>query len=270
MQNLAITLTPGTLPRGYCFTDFQTLLNDFVARISASVPGNYSLFNYGSSEPSPEDRNKPWYRLLPSGAPDKWYVFYAGYWVSPHSVAPLSQERRIFTGLEADVWAYDGGDGADPSTTAPSAATGAMWQVDHDFDFRFLLGAGTSPASNVTLGDGTVKAIGGTTVAPGDVGGEELHKITPDELAQHQHFIANDKQFQAAGQNPFSNLGSANTLNRALTTSPAQAYELMASNDVAIVGLSSKSGNDSPHNNMPPFKGVFFIKRTARSFYRPV
>jgi microcystin-dependent protein len=30
---------------------------------------------------------------------------------------------------------------------------------------------------------------------------------------------------------------------------------------------TTSTGGDAPHNNLPPFYGVYFIKRTARVYY---
>lgn len=264
-ENAPVVIVPASFEEGYCPPDWQTLANDLAARMSGYVPGAYSFFNYGTSEPAVNDRSKPWFRLNPDGSPDKWYVFFGGYWGSPHTVEPTSEERRIWTGVESDVWAYDGGDGVDPSVTAPTDNTGAMWEVDHNFDFRFPLGAGVSPAP------------ASTTVNSGDTGGEENHTLTSAEAGvdpSHRHGIGK--------------IGSSNrqiAVETGGSLSPTQAGvrvggsgDIGAGNEADVASFGDTVfQTDKPispptlatHNNMPPYRAVFFIKRTVRRFFTP-
>lgn len=260
-ENAPVVIVPTSFPEGYCPANWQTLANDLASGMSGYVPGSYNFFNYGTSEPGVNDRNKPWYRLNPDGSPDKWFVFFAGSWVAPHPVEASSEERKIWTGIESDVWAYDGGDGNNPSVTAPTDSTGAMWEVDHDFDFRFPLGAGTSPAP------------ASTTVNSGDTGGEENHVLAEDELAEHTHFVAstdNVANLGGSGNSP-TDLTASTFVAGAANQGGAgdNSYALAKTATEATVGLTSPTGESDPHNNMPPYRGVFFLKRTARLFYVP-
>ena len=70
----------------------------------------------------------------------RWYIFDGVNWLSPHPVPPNSPEIRLWNGTQQALWAYDGGDGANPVSIPPTANTGAMWVVEHAFDFRFQIG----------------------------------------------------------------------------------------------------------------------------------
>lgn len=253
-ENLPIVIIPTSFPAGYCPPNWQTLANDLANGMSASVPGAYTVINYSTSEPAANDRSKPWYRLNPDGTPDKWYVFADGGWIAPHPEEAGGDARRIFTGFEADVWAYDGGDGVDPSTTAPTDSTGAMWEVDHNFDFRFPLGAGTSPAP------------ASTTVNSGDIGGEEDHVLLKDELPAASLKMFTDEE--VAGNTPIGD----NFVARA-GTSPGGDFEYRmqprSGTNEPAVGNTEVMGDGDGHNTMPPYLGVFFIRRTARRFFVP-
>ena len=105
------------------------------------------------------------------GNPIRWYLWSTSLslWVWPNPTPSGTQEGRLWFGAETEVWAYDGGDGVNPATTAPTAATGAMWQVNHALDFKFPVGAG---ANTVTYNGGSASAIG-----VGVNGGEEQHTL---------------------------------------------------------------------------------------------
>ncbi len=62
------------------------------------------------------------------GDPLRWFFWNGTAWVWPHQVPPLSEERRLWLGTEADLWFYDGGDGTTP--VGATDTTGAMWAVD--------------------------------------------------------------------------------------------------------------------------------------------
>lgn len=237
MNDLPITFTFAGLPANpYCFTTFERLAIDLTSGLSGFVPGSGTFPNYGSDEPSPDNRNRPWIRLNPDGTFDRTYVYVFGAWSSPHPTPPAGDERRIFAGIESDVWAYDGGDGTNPASVTPAYSSGAMWEVDHDFDFRFPIGAGVSPL--------------GTTINSGDVGGEEAITLTVDQIPVHKHSTT------LKGTNEG---GSANWF--------ASGDNTQETPDVTVD--TSEAGGGDPHANMPPYRGVLFIKRTARVAYTP-
>jgi len=160
-------------------------------------------------------------------------------WLSPHPVPASQSEVRIWKGTELALWAYDGGDGTNPAFTAPTDYTGAMWEVDADFAFRMPIGAGTNSV--------TYDSNPATVIAPGATGGEERHVLTVDELGAHNH------SYSTYVANPAGPVDS-------IAAGTAQKYDYQVTGD---------AGAGESHENLPPFRGVYFIKRTARKYYTP-
>ena len=265
MPNLTlITLTAPSLPLTYCPSNYQQLANDIIGGTQAtfnSAIGN-SFFNFGSTTPALNNQIYPW--LDDSGF---WWVFNGGYWTRQNTVAAGSSERRIFVGTTTDVLSYDGGDG---TAYAGNPYAGAMWEIDTAFDARFPVGVGAF------AGSGAV-AVQGTTTSTSVVG-EDKHTLTVSETAfnEHTHGVAqliapaNDDYYLV--NKSWSGLGSYPTqiLQGAAGTGGGGSGPSITTGDVGTT-TSDKTGNDSQnavgHNNLPPFYGVYFIKRTARVYY---
>jgi hypothetical protein len=265
MPNLTlITLTPPNLPVGYCPLNYQTLANDIISGTQAtfnSSIGN-SFFNFGPTTPALNNQVYPW--LDEDG---NWWVFNGGYWTRKNPVTPGGSERRIYVGNTTDLRSYDGGDG---TANTPTNYTGAMWEVDTAFDARFPVGAGAFAAS------GTVNVNGTTTSTA--VAGEDKHTLTVAETPfnEHTHGVAqrilpNNDDYYMVAKN-WANLGSYSslTIQGAAGTGGGGAGPTISNGELSTTN-AEKSGNDSSstlsHNNLPPFYGVYFIKRTSRIYY---
>lgn len=231
MPNLTlITLTPPSLPVSYCPLNYQNLANDIISGTQAtfnSSIGN-SFFNYGASTPALNNQVYPW--LDENG---EWWVRVSGYWARKNPIPANGPERRIFVGTAADVLSYDGGDGTSTSTNVTS---GPMWEVDTAFDARFPVGVGAFAAS------GTVNVQGTTTTTA--VAGEDQHTLTVPEIPAHTHNF-----FPLVTAD--ANNGGANGVQYGTTANVA----------------TSSTGGGVAHNNLPPFYGVYFIKRSGRVYY---
>ena len=231
MPNLTlITLTPPSLPVGYCPLNYQNLANDIISGTQAtfnSSIGN-SFFNFGSTTPALNNQVYPWL-----DEDSNWWVFNGGYWSRKHPVPITSSERRIFIGTTNDLLSYDGGDG---TSNPPTNYTGAMWEVDANFQARFPVGAGTFAASGVVNVNGTA-----TSTA---VVGEDQHTLTVPEIPAHTHNF-----FPLVTAD--ANNGGANGVQYGTTANVP----------------TSSTGGGAAHNNLPPFYGVYFIKRTDRVYY---
>lgn len=256
-SDLPISFVFAGLPEGYCFTSFSRFGLDLVAQMAGYVGGSYSLFNFGNDEPAVNDRTKPWLRTNADGTFDKIYVFAGGVWVSTHYLPPGTRIIAPSTLLTAsDVWAWDGGSGDDPATTTPTFATGAMWEVDPILTAKFPLGAGTLPS--------------GAVVAPNATGGAETHALVAAETPAHTHFIASDDTLTS---DPSLNANDQ-VARRKDVGSNTGNYNLGESTDPATLGKTSSFGGDgsgvtTPHNNMPVYAAVLFIRRTNRTQYTP-
>lgn len=251
MPNLTlITLTPPNLPVGYCPLNYQTLANDIISGTQAtfnSSIGN-SFFNFGPTTPALNNQVYPW--LDEDG---NWWVFNGGYWSRKNPVTPGGSERRIYVGNTTDLRSYDGGDG---TANTPTNYTGAMWEVDTAFDARFPVGAGAFAAS------GTVNVNGTTTSTA--VSGEDKHLITTAEMPTHTHQVS-IKTFGHGGSDgdrvAADGGTSSPTLTNNVTAFPSSTF------DPDVDAIAANSGGSTPHNNLPPFYGVYFIKRTSRVYY---
>ena len=238
MPNLTlITLTAPSLPIAYCPSNYQQLANDIIGGTQAtfnSSIGN-SFFNFGPTTPTLNNQVYPW--LDNNG---NWWVFQGGYWSRENPVAANSSERRIFVGTSADVLSYDGGDG---TVYSGNPYAGSMWAIDTNFEARFPVGAGTFAASGVV-------SVNGTTTSTA-IAGEDKHTLVTAEMPSHTHQILD--QYINLVQRGTADSGVFSATNR--------------SEGVANLLPTTSSGGDAAHNNLPPFYGVYFIKRTARVYY---
>ena len=234
LPNTVITLEPPTLGTGYCPANYQTLVDDIVNGIVPTFNSDIgnSFFNTGAGTPSAANQIFPW--LDPDGF---WWVYSSSAWNRMHTLPAGSNERRMWVGTLVDLRSYDGGDG---TATAPAAPfTGAMWAEDTAMSARFPVGAGTFATA------GTVAAAGINTTT--GVVGEDLHTLTVAELAAHAHTVGSLGNLDING-------GSTRTL-------------YGGSVEFNLTSNTSTIGSSTPHNNLPPFYGVYFIKRTARTHY---
>lgn len=259
-MSLPVTFTFGNLPANYCFTTPTQFWIDLQALISATV-ANLSGINYGNAVPAPADQNKPWMRLNGDGTPDGFYVF-NGVWERQHPFPPSSNARIIWMGTESDLWAYDGGDGTDPSSTPPTDTTGAMWVRDTAFGsddgvnaFRVPIGIGKYPTG---YDGGSPLQIG-----VGDLHGEQRHTLITSEIPPHQHNVVNTD----TGDPSAPNLNPGNYItNYGQHAASSIEYLLCGSATVATLGLTALAGGGTSHNLLNPCIGVIFAKRSARKF----
>lgn len=260
-----VNFTWGNLPDGFCFSTLEGFKNDIFNLLEGTV--DVTGIVIGPNTPDVSDQDKVWIKTDAAGRPVGIFLF-LGSWIWPNSRAPSSQERIIWTGLEADLWAYDGGDGTDPSSSPPTLTTGAMWQKDAAFDFRIPMGAGTNP----TTYDGNPA----TVLNQGDTTGDERVTLSDTEIA-HRHITGRfDSDGQSYGWFPIDSAVTTitGTAERILGSGGATpgtkntgAIESDASGDWMVSSEVQIGNTDrTAHQNLPPVIGVFFGKRTARKF----
>lgn len=214
----------------YCFTSYQELAVDLVNGISAEIAGEAALWNIGTATPGPDDRDKPWFRFNADGTPDKIYSYVNGAWISRHPL--VSPAVIMFTGSEADITTYDGGEAG-----AITATTGPMWEKLSSMDARFPIGPGTLPSGDV--------------IAVGDQGGEEEVELEEENIPLHE--------IQGYALATGANLG----------TNAAISDDDRVTNPTTLDSFGGdEDGATVAHNNIPPYTGIFFIRRTARTHYR--
>lgn len=231
---------PGTLPggAGYCPNPatYQQVLIDMAATMQVPLPALAFGIWRGDSQPADRATYPLWARTNGGTQvyPPLWqYETGPGLWLARHPILPLSSFCGLWIGTEAALVTYDGGDNQPVGDT-----TGPMWAIEHAMDARFPVGPGTLPSGVSIAVTGTTDSGGGT--------GEEKHQLTVAELAAHSHIyaIANGNTAPTGGASepwPPPNVGAN------IATNP--------------------EGGDVAHNNMPPYYGVFLIRRTARIYY---
>lgn len=236
----------GAFETDYSPTDWNDLLQQIAKVFSAHVVGEYSTFNWGSSIPAAEDQNKPWIRMNVDGSPDGLYTFFNGVWCRPHPIAPSAPYyRALWFGSEANLRSFDGGDG---SADAPTEFTGSMWEIDTAYPASFLCTAGTFAASGVLAVTGQATDTG--------VAGSDKHTMTVGELPSHNHEMIWDRQDTTGGG------GQNNTVYDGTDNGGINDDISRYTEDTGGV-----SGVTTPHNNLPPFVGVYLIKRSARKYF---
>lgn len=130
------------------------------------------------------------------------------------------------------------------NATNPAALFGGTWE---QIKGRFLLGTGSNDA-NTTDWWGSEWA-GHYNVPAGELGGESMHTLTVDQMPSHTH--------QAYADNNYSGnrVGDTNPWKQSLVN-----RDLHLLSDGYYFGFT---GGNQPHNNMPPYLGVYMWKRTA-------
>lgn len=227
-SNQQVILQAGSVPTETCFESIQQLYNTFINNTTAYVAGGYSLFNYGDSTPAVDDQDRPWIRTI-SGKPDRIYSFVDGKWVSKHPVPALGNLRQMWVGSEADLETYDGG----AAGTANEMA-GPFWQIDTAMSAKFPVGVGDFAAS-VT-----------------DTGGEKDTTLEEKNLPPHTHDL-NYTESALKNTNGALNDGEGHFISGAKTVN-------------GMIRAGSGQTSES-FTNLPPYYGVYFIKRTVREYY---
>lgn len=226
-----VALSISTLPVGFCFPMTNEQAQEFVALMSGQADVSV---NVHIGEAAPADLTKLWAKTI-NGVPDRVYGFASGVWLAKHPIPTgftmLAPAGHNLTSIET----LDGGE-AGPVT----AFTGPMWQEDADFSALFPIGPGTLQS--------------GAVINEGDAGGEEKHALTVPEIPPHFHAMLVTQ----------TETGGGNDVNR-LRPNPTVADS---------AGNTGSTGGDPttnlvvPHNNLPPWRARYFIKRTARGWYR--
>ncbi len=229
-----VSIQTNSVPINFCFQSWSQSWPVLVSLLNANLLGDVNTFNFGSTTPTPENQDKPWFRLNSDGSPDRWYKFHNGLWVSRHSVPPNAGAVILFQGAESAIDTFDGGESAAVTDTA-----GPMWEKVPELNARSPLGPGTLPS--------------GVAVNQGDAGGEEKHTLLEAELAAHSH---------AFGSGDFPK-----SFNVSLTGREGSINQTGSLDYKTLLPLQN-AGSSQPFNVLHPYYGIFFLRRTARIFYR--
>jgi hypothetical protein len=218
------------------------LANDIIGGTQAvfnSTVGN-SFFNFGPTFPAINNRIYPW--LDENG---QWWIYSQGVWLYKNPVAANGYDRRIFVGTTTDLLSYDGGDG----TAVPGDTFGPMWMVDTLFDARFPVGVGAFAAS------GAVAVLG--TATSTSIVGEDQHTLSAPEIPSHTHSLGANGKPAVFWDNFVQEAGGDGN----------PSFSFNQSVPETSTSTGGVIGGGGAHNNLPPFCGVYFIKRTIRVYY---
>lgn len=258
-----LPLNAGTLPAPY--TCWQTLYNLMFSLGSADAPTVTGIL-IQDAVPAPEDHDKGWIPTAGGIPRFPGYVFtwnsVIGHWVSRHPKPANDPRPEIYTGDPAALPTFDGGG-------TGTGESGPMWEVFPDFAGRVPVGLGTIPGSaaviNYAYPPPTQDSLGNS--------GEYQHVLTGAEgaVADHIHPFGlsnpgtDDAFFTWTGAAPtsvpswqrwFVTGGGSQSPG---TETTADLFTQKANNGNGVVSTG--------HNNMMPWLGVTFIRRTSRQFY---
>lgn len=203
--------------------------------LAGETDGDSTFFNDGDTTPSPDNRVYPWTPSSFSGSnpPAFIYHYVNGAWIMPNPIA--TGAVMMYTGTEASIVTFDGGEaGAITDTTGP------MWEKLATMDARFPVGPGTFPS--------------GAIINVGDQGGVEEHVLTRAELPNVSVDTLSQRRINVQD-------GGSAVVTTPDTSSTGAAFQ-------ATALPTEPLGDGDAHTNVPPYTGIFFIKRTARKFYR--
>lgn len=241
MNELVLPVDAGTLPQGACPTNYQSLLDLFAQFMSVTFPSSFTGVIVSAAQPT--DTSRAWVQLDSNGRFIRLYTFAQGHWLAPHPL--VSGFIMIWPFALPDFTTFDGG-----NSNPAGPQSGPMWQQAADSAGNLIMAPG------FPLGAGALAS--GAVINPGSVGGEESHSLTTPEMPPHTHEMSQFGKASATGN----------------TTGVAQG---LVSYGVGAVGpittLPDSAGGTgatpvvTPHNNMPPYYGVYFLQRTSRLFY---
>lgn len=237
-NNAQVDFDAGTLPEGFCPSTEQERFNEYINRLTGSLPDSYSTVNVGNIKPAAIDQNKPWLRTNVDGTIDGWYTFANGIWRRPHT--DFVGKTVLYTGSIANIATFDGG-----SVGTVTETTGPFWEEVTAAIGRTIVHP--DPSKTVIKFQPNAVTISGA----GSTGGEERHDLTNTEIPDHAHTVVGGTSiFQVGTGAQAGNFYRQDLAGNFQTGDPTNA-----------------ANNGQPHNNMQPYIAVYLIRRTARLYY---
>lgn len=247
-----IELVFNGFPAGYCPQDWDTLVEDAFSYTSVNftTTGNV-YYNWSTTSPTVDNRIYPWLRKLGMGVWD-WDGTEGG-WIKQHQYQlPLDAGVRLdFVGTAAELATFDGG-----NTNTLGNSEGPMWEIDTDFAGRIAMGPGTVGPDTLVVSTN----LGAATVT-----------LSNDQL-KHTHPFGNYSP--ATGDNDDARflIGTAQTFapqNSMMVhgnTDDPQEANITSGN--LITGPATVDTTATVVSVVPPVRGAYKIKRTARIYYK--
>lgn len=224
-----VIITTAAPPADYCPSSFAEGWTFGASLLIGSLSGENNTYVVSATTPAVADQDKVWVRIDSAGRLLRIYKFSGGAWVSPHPA--FAGMVVMWEGNPGDIPTLDGGEAGTVTST-----TGPMWERVTEMDARFPIGPGTLPST--------------LALNVGDTGGEEEVELEEENLPLHE--IEGYALEEGAGRS--NRLISDD--DRVNTATTADSFG------------GDADGNTVPHNNMPPYRVINFIRKTARGWYR--
>lgn len=227
-----VNISTTSVPEDFCFRNWPQAWAFLTSLLAAELAGTANLFNVGSTKPGPDEIDRPWIKTDSAGRIEGVYTHSDGAWVAKH---PMPAGAIIlYQGDPSLIDTYDGGEAG-----AITATTGPMWQKLSDMDGKIPIGPGTLPSGRVIAVNGTL--------------GEEKFELLEEHLPRHDiegYFIIDN-----------ANLGTPGLISD---------DDRAGSKNGTIVDSfgGDANGDTTPHENMPPVVGKYFLIKTTRTHYR--
>lgn len=235
----------------------QCLLNDdqwqeLIGLLLVLVP-NGTKINIGNTAPAPADREFPWMRLDGDGNIDRIYYYSGGFWLAKHP--DFVGKIIMWEGAEVNIPTLDEGEAG-----AITATTGAFWERVTEMNGKIPIGPG-----EITPGPPIVNATVNVNAGSYDV------ELADEHYRHHKHWgVARDTTSSPVGT-PSSTEQIADD---AGGLASGRDYTLQGTATDARRGLSSYvAGASQTDDNvafpiLPQVRGLWFLRRTARRFYK--
>lgn len=221
---------------------------ELVALLSVNVPDGFRWI-IQSTTPDPADRIWPWFRLDGSGLPIRPYIYAGGAWVARHPLPPGSV--MMWEGAEANIPTFDEGEAG-----AITPTTGAFWERVTEMNGKIPIGPG-----EITAGPPIVTAAVNTNAGAYSV------QLGDENYRHHKHFVL-ARQSVTSGSLPTTNGQVADDGGG----NAQENYLMQGTNTSASRGLTSNVNGDTDPNEafpiLPQVRGIWFLRRSARLFYR--
>lgn len=243
-NDLILKVSPGQLPVGACPASYQEMLNLFSANQTVTFPSTFAGVTVSATKPT--DTTQAWLQLDSLGRPVRLYYFAQGAWLSQHPMVP--DMAMPWFGTLPNFNTFDGGD-----SNTVSSISGPMWELVTEIAAKFPLAAGTLPS--------------GIVVAAGDTGGEEKHILTEQENGPHTHDLDLITPLSSKWSNGDSNSGKIATGGGALSSGADASITATSPFFQIDTSGGDSSGAGVGHQNMPPYYGMNWIRRSQRLFY---
>lgn len=226
-----IIVSPDTVPAGVCVPGTaQGIVNLVAQYLNVAFAGDsFNTFNYGSSEPDPDNRDRPWFRTDASGYFIGWMGYFNGAWrrVAPYPIGSIV----AYSGSDAN---FDGDGKGNAGTTVEGYQLCNGLNGSPDLRNRFIIMGNDYSGSAWTT----------------DVEDSGNPGVTTGGLATVQLFRTHIPRM-------------TDTLRTGNEAGAGNRFLLGAKNDGSTIdveiGTTASSGEAAPHPNMPPYYALAYI-----------